>query len=198
MNVHQGNHTDLVVNRHNHPARIHEEHRKHGGKRPLDFEFHADGSVAPASAPHLRLGCSFPPLGGTGQAPAAAPAGRTLRGLKIESVAQTEVTLAWEQGSAQSFEVQWRKTWGAWQNFATVRRSRARVSGLDAGGAYSFRVKAMGGEWSQGVSAQLSAPAPTREYRAEPAPNAPAFSPRRPGEDRDRGAIASPGAPNAA
>merc|ERR1711977_443171 len=51
MNVHQGNHTDLVVNRHNHPARIHEEHRKHGGKRPLDYEFHADGSVSPASAP---------------------------------------------------------------------------------------------------------------------------------------------------
>ena len=61
-----------------------------------------------------------------------------LRGLRIESVAQTEVTLAWEQGSAQSFEVQWRKTWGAWQNFATVRRSRARVSGLDVGGAYCF------------------------------------------------------------
>ena len=97
---------------------------------------------------------------------AAAPAGRTLRGLRIESVAQTEVTLAWEQGSAQSFEVQWRKTWGAWQNFATVRRSRARVSGLDAGGAYSFRVKAMGGEWSQGVSAQLSAATPAPPYWA--------------------------------
>ena len=89
-----------------------------------------------------------------------APAIPPPNGLKIESVAQCAVTLAWEQGSAQSFEVQWRKTWGAWQNFATVRRSRARVSGLDAGGAYSFRVKAMGGEWSQGVSAQLSAPAP--------------------------------------
>ena len=46
------------------PGPIHEEHRKHGGKRPLDFEFHADGSVAPASAPHLRLGCSCPPVGG--------------------------------------------------------------------------------------------------------------------------------------
>uniref|UniRef100_A0A6S8SE86 RING-type domain-containing protein n=2 Tax=Pelagomonas calceolata TaxID=35677 RepID=A0A6S8SE86_9STRA len=166
LNIHQGNHTDLVVNRFNHPARLHEEHRKHGGKRPLDFVFHADGSVAPASAPYLRLGCSFPPLGGARPA-AAAPAGRTLRGLKIESVAQTEVTLAWEQGSAQSFEVQWRKTGGAWQNFATVRRSKARVSGLDAGGAYSFRVRATGGEWSQGVSAQLSAPAPTPGRRAE-------------------------------
>ena len=81
-------------------------------------------------------------------------------------MAQTEVTLAWEQGSAQSFEVQWRKTWGAWQNFATVRRSRARVSGLDAGGAYSFRVKATGGEWSQGVSAQLSAATPAPPYWA--------------------------------
>ena len=104
--------------------------------------------------------CGIELYGSLSSPTAAAPAGRTLRGLKIESVAQTEVTLAWEQGSAQSFEVQWCKTWGAWQNFATVRRAKARVSGLDAGGAYSFRVRATGGEWSQGVSAQLSAPAP--------------------------------------
>ena len=91
MNVHQGNHTDLVVNRHNHPARIHEEHRKHGGKRPLDFEFHADGSVAPASAPHLRLGCSFPPLGGSAvaseeqyEAPMAEPVQVVLQGVVVE------------------------------------------------------------------------------------------------------------------
>ena len=91
MNVHQGNHTDLVVNRHNHPARIHEEHRKHGGKRPLDFEFHADGSVAPASAPHLRLGCSFPPLGGSAVAseeqydsPMAEPVQVVLQGVVVE------------------------------------------------------------------------------------------------------------------
>ena len=92
MNVHQGNHTDLVVNRHNHPARIHEEHRKHGGKRPLDFEFHADGSVAPASAPHLRLGCSFPPLGGSAvaseeqyESPMAEPVqGVVLQGVVVE------------------------------------------------------------------------------------------------------------------
>ena len=114
---------------------------------------------APAPAPRVEL----PPRCAQ---PAAAPAGRTLRGLRIESVAATEVSLAWEQGSAESFEVQWRKTWGAWQNFATVRRSRARVSGLDAGGAYSFRVKAMGGEWSQGVSAQLSAATPAPPYWA--------------------------------
>ena len=91
MNVHQGNHTDLVVNRHNHPARIHEEHRKHGGKRPLDFAFHADGSVAPASAPHLRLGCSFPPLGGSAvaseeqyEAPMAEPVQVVLQGVVVE------------------------------------------------------------------------------------------------------------------
>ena len=62
MNIHPGNHTDLVVNRFNHPARILEEHRRHSSKRPLCYEFHDDGSVAPASAPHLRLGCSNPPL----------------------------------------------------------------------------------------------------------------------------------------
>jgi len=89
MNVHQGNHTDLVVNRHNHPARIHEEHRKHGGKRPLDFEFHADGSVAPASAPHLRLGCSFPPLGGSAVASEEqyeAPMAEPVQGVVVEGV----------------------------------------------------------------------------------------------------------------
>ena len=91
MNIHQGNHTDLVRNRFNHPARIHEEHRKHGGKRPLDFEFHADGSVAPASAPHLRLGCSFPPLGGSAvaseeqyEAPMAEPVQVVLQGVVVE------------------------------------------------------------------------------------------------------------------
>ena len=61
LKVHKGNHTDLVVNRYIHPARIQEEHRKRGEERPLEYEFHADGSVAPASAPHLRLGCSCPP-----------------------------------------------------------------------------------------------------------------------------------------
>ena len=84
--------TDLVVNRHNHPARIHEEHRKHGGKRPLDFEFHADGSVAPASAPHLRLGCSRPPVGGAVaseaqyeyEEPMAEPVQVVLQGVVVE------------------------------------------------------------------------------------------------------------------
>ena len=61
LKVHKGNHTDLVANRYIHPARIQEEHRKRGEERPLEYEFHADGSVAPASAPHLRLGCSCPP-----------------------------------------------------------------------------------------------------------------------------------------
>ena len=61
MKVHRGNHTDLVANRYIHPARVLEEHRKHGEGRPLEYEFHADGSVAPASASHLRLGCSFLP-----------------------------------------------------------------------------------------------------------------------------------------
>ena len=121
--------------------------------------------VPPGAGPGTQLRVPVPATGAT-----AAPAGRTLRGLKIESVAQTEVTLAWEQGSAQSFEVQWRKTWGAWHNFATVRRSKARVSGLEAGAWYAFRVRpwsyesahgrAVGGEWSYEVSAQLSAPAP--------------------------------------
>ena len=62
-------------------------------------------------------------------APGARPAAaQRPRGLKIEkrSTSQTEVTLAWEQGSAQSFEVQWCRTWGAWQNFATARRAKAR------------------------------------------------------------------------
>ena len=91
LNVHQGNHTILLRNRFNHPARCHEEHRKHGGKRPLDFEFHADGSVAPASAPHLRLGCSFPPLGGSAVAseaqyeePMAEPVQVVLQGVVVE------------------------------------------------------------------------------------------------------------------
>ena len=104
---------------------------------------------------------------------AAPPAGRTLNGLKIESVAQTAVTLTWEQGSAQSFEVQWRKTRGAWKNFATVRKSKTRVTRLDAGATYSFRVRTAGGEWSHEVSAQLSAPAtPTKapKKRAQEAP----------------------------
>ena len=97
--------------------------------------------------------------------PAAAPA--TVRGLRIESVAQTEVALAWEQGSAISFEVQWRRASNpAWQTFATVRKSKARVSGLDAGAAYAFRVRAVGGEWSHEVSAQLSAPAPPADDSA--------------------------------
>ena len=61
LKVHKGNHTDLVANRYIHPARILEEHRKHGEGRPLEYEFHDDGSVAPASASHLRLGCSCPP-----------------------------------------------------------------------------------------------------------------------------------------
>ncbi len=130
---------------------------------PLACCVHGDrivkaGRTAPAPAPRVEL----PPA----RPAAAAPAGGTLRGLRIESVAATEVSLAWEQGSAQSFEVQWSKSWGAWQNFATVRRSRARVSGLDAGGAYSFRVKATGGEWSQGVAAQLSAATPAPPYWA--------------------------------
>ena len=95
-----------------------------------------------------------------------APAQRP-RGLRFESVAQTEVALAWEQGSAISFEVQWRRASNpAWQTFATVRKSKARVSGLDAGAAYAFRVRAVGGEWSHEVSAQLSAPAPPADDSA--------------------------------
>ena len=81
----------------------------------------------------------------------------------------TEVALVW-QGSAISFEVQQRKTGGAWQHAATVRRSKARVGELDAGGAYAFRVRPFGGDWSYEVSARLAAPAPTPEPRAEPAP----------------------------
>ena len=46
----------------------------------------------------------------------------------------------------------------------------ARVSELDAGGAYAFRVRPFGGNWSSEVSARLAAPAPTPEVRAEPAP----------------------------
>ena len=108
----------------------------------------------PAPAPRVELParCARPA--------AAAPAGRTLRGLRIESVAQTEVTLAWEQGSAEGFEVQWRRTGGAWHDRCLrVRRSKARVSELDAGGAYAFRVRAFGGDWSYEVSARLAAPA---------------------------------------
>ena len=82
-------------------------------------------------------------------------------------MAQTEVALAWEQGSAISFEVQWRRASNpAWQTFATVRKSKARVSGLDAGAAYAFRVRAVGGEWSHEVSAQLSAPTPPADDSA--------------------------------
>jgi hypothetical protein len=121
--------------------------------------------------------------------PATAPsAGRTLNGLKIESVAQTAVTLAWEQGSAQSFEVQWRKTRGAWNNFGTVRKSKTRVSGLDAGATYAFRVRrAAGGEWSHEVSAQLSAPAtPTKapKKRAQDAPPSTSSKKRRATQER--------------
>ena len=71
-----------------------------------------------------------------------------------------------------SFEVQWRKTGGAWQPGATVRRSKARVTDLDAGGAYAFRVRAFGGDWS----ARLAAPAAPRAaadidiYRRGPVP----------------------------
>ena len=101
--------------------------------------------------------------------PAAAPA--TVRGLRIESVEATEVALVW-QGSAISFEVQRRKTGGAWQHAATVRRSKARLSELDAGAAYAFRVRPFGGDWSYEVSARLAAPAPTPEPRAQPAPRA--------------------------
>ena len=88
LNIHQGNHTDLVVNRFNHPARLHEEHRKHGGKRPLDFEFHADGSVAPASAPHLRLGCSCPPTGGevASEEQYEAPMAEPVQGVVVQGV----------------------------------------------------------------------------------------------------------------
>ena len=96
-----------------------------------------------------------------------APAIPPPNGLKIESVAQCAITLAWEQGSAQSFEVQWRRASNpAWQTFATVRKSKAHVSGLDAGAAYAFRVRAVGGEWSHDVSAQLSAPAPPADDSA--------------------------------
>ena len=105
-------------------------------------------------------------------APRARPAAaQRPRGLRIESVAATEVSLAWEQGSAGGFEVQWRRTGGAWHDRCLrVRRSKARVSELDAGGAYAFRVRPDGGDWSYEVSARLAAPAPTPEPRAEPAP----------------------------
>ena len=116
-------------------------------------------TVAPAPEPRVEL----PPRCAR---PAAAPA--TVRGLRIESVEATEVALVW-QGSAISFEVQQRRAGGAWQHAATVRRSRARVSELDAGGAYAFRVRPFGGNWSSEVSARLAAPAPTPEPRAEPA-----------------------------
>ena len=119
-------------------------------------------TVASAPAPRVEL----PPRCAR---PAAA---QRPRGLRIESVAATEVNLAWEQGSAESFEVQWRKTGGAWHpRCLRVRRSKARVSELDAGGAYAFRVRPFGGDWSFEVSAQLAAAA-TPEPRAEPAAQA--------------------------
>ena len=46
------------------------------------------------------------------------------------------------------------------------------MSELDAGGAYAFRVRALDGDWSYEVSAQLAAPATPAEPRAEPAPRA--------------------------
>jgi len=63
LTVHDGNHTDLVRNRFDHPRRLLEEHGKHGGARPLDFNFNPDGTISPVSQPHLCLGCSFMPLG---------------------------------------------------------------------------------------------------------------------------------------
>ena len=53
------------------------------------------------------------------------------------------------------------------------------MTDLDAGGAYAFRVRAFGGDWSYEVSARLAAPAPG----ARPAAGA---APARP-EDRKRG-----------
>merc|ERR1712159_542479 len=44
-----------------HPARILEEHRNHGSKRPLDFTFNQDGTISPVSQPRLCLGCQFMP-----------------------------------------------------------------------------------------------------------------------------------------
>lgn len=62
LNIHDGNHLDVVRHMSNHPARLLEEHGKHGAKKPLDFNFNTDGTVSPVSQPHLCLGCSFDPL----------------------------------------------------------------------------------------------------------------------------------------
>ena len=57
LQLHEGNHYDFVWHKHNHPARLHEEAAGHGA--PLDLVIHADGSVAPTQASHLRLGLEF-------------------------------------------------------------------------------------------------------------------------------------------
>lgn len=72
LNVHDGNHTDLVRNRFDHPSRLLEEHSKHGSKRPLDLSFNQDGTISPISQPHLCLGCEFAPMLMAGKQSAAA------------------------------------------------------------------------------------------------------------------------------
>ena len=57
LQLHEGNHYDFVWHKHNHPARLHEEAAKHGA--PLDLVIHADGSIAPSRATHLRVGVEF-------------------------------------------------------------------------------------------------------------------------------------------
>ena len=75
LTVHEGNTADLVRNRFKHPGRLLEEHKKHGGGRPLDFNFNDDGSISPVAHPHLCFGCSSTPLG------AAMPNAMAMRGL---------------------------------------------------------------------------------------------------------------------
>ena len=84
LQLHEGNHYDLVWHKHHHPARLHEEVRKHGAPL-LDFVIHPDGSVAPAHAPHLRLGLEFelPSLECVVAAPAKGPT-MVVQGVVVE------------------------------------------------------------------------------------------------------------------
>ena len=109
LNVHDGNHTDLVRHRFNHPARLLEEHTKHGGKRPLDLVCKPDGTISPVSQPHLCLGCSFPPVGLGQQRPGASvgaiPTGTVLQPVVAIATAiplQAAVVEGLPQGSSSA------------------------------------------------------------------------------------------------
>lgn len=59
LQLHEGNHYQLVWHKRNHPERLHEAASKRG--MTLDMVIHPDGSVSPARAPDLRLGIAFDP-----------------------------------------------------------------------------------------------------------------------------------------